>query len=579
MRMRRMTNRLLVKSLRLALRLSRRSSDIANGGATSSFTLRTHTCGELGRDHVGQEVTLYGWLGRARLQPAHGVAFLPLHDASGVTQFVCDLTRWHAELETCTTAREKVARVGGVVRLRPPEAVNANQGTGEIEVEVTSLEVINESSHQPFSTFVHSEPNVSTEQQLRERPHFLRLPHMHRNLRLRSEVGMSLREFLVRRHGFLEVETPTLFRRTPEGAQEFVVPTREQGKFFSLAQSPQQFKQLLMVAGVERYFQFARCYRDEGQRSDRQPEFTQLDLEMAFVDDDCVMRLTEELVSSTVSSLCPQFSIPDTPFPRMEYRQVMEQYGSDKPDTRFGLHLQNVGVVWSEILEEMGLGEREREVGLNTHVFGLKVPEWQLATEELEKQDRAKAKEVKKRARELSLAHSMATVTMDDGESLKSLERLLSRYVPRAHPSQESHLTPALARRVLERVRESVGCRQQGDLCVLATSEGPTRDRMLTGLGQWRTMAADVLNLTGRLELDSTQLNFLWVTDFPLFTVSEGEREGEFSVCSTHHPFTAPVEGDRERVWRGDFGPEELGQVCVCVNILLRANHRFAVCT
>ena len=530
-----------------------------NPSSFSSFSLRTHTCGELCRDHVGETVELCGWTGRPRLQPAHGFAFLRVHDAAGATQFVCELDRWRDLLDSFS-GNERVVKVSGVVRPRPTEAVNTTTPTGEIEVEMTSLEVINESSHHPFSTFGRVEKSVSLQHQLRERPHFLRLPQMQRNLRLRSRVAMAMREFLVHRHGFLEVETPTLFRRTPEGAQEFIVPTRTHGKFFSLAQSPQQFKQLLMVAGFDRYFQFARCYRDEDLRSDRQPEFTQLDLEMAFVDQDCIMGLTEALVHSTVSFLCPQFSIPPLPFQRMEYRHAMETYGSDKPDTRYGLHLQSLSLVWGELLRDMGVEGGEEGSALNPHFFALKIPGWHQAIEELEKKNRGKAGEVDKRARELCHAHSLATMTTNEGESRESLEKLILSSIPSALLSIFSNISPSLVKRLSDGVREELSY-QDGDLCVLGTSEKPHRDKMLTGLGNYRGLAANVLQLTNRMELDSESLNFLWVTDFPLFCVEQDKKRGVYRVLSTHHPFTAPADDDSETV-AGKLGLDQLNEVC-----------------
>lgn len=529
---------------------------------TSAFSLRSHTCGELRRDHVGESVSIYGWLGKPRVNKVQGIAFLPVHDTTGVTQFVCQLAEWQ-HLFDSFTAKERVVKVSGVVKPRPEEAVNTNQPTGEIEVEVTSLEVINEATHSPFATFggSPSEKKVSLEHQLRERPHYLRLPHMQRNLRLRSEVAMTLREFLVRRHGFLEVETPTLFRRTPEGAQEFIVPTRTPKKFFSLVQSPQQFKQLLMVAGVERYFQFARCYRDEDQRSDRQPEFTQVDLEMAFVDSNCVMRLTEELVSHAITSLCPQCSIPHTPFPRMKYRHAMELYGSDKPDIRYGMHLVDLKPVWTELLGEMGM-EREKEeegTSLNPYVFALKIPGWQGAMEEADKIDRTKAKETNKRIEELFKEHTMATITDDDAKSLQSLDNLLSTQFPFALLSLFSHLSPSLGERLAHKIAERVNLdKANGDVCIIATAERKERDRMLNGLGTWRSLAASILQLTEKLELDPTRLEFLWVVDFPLFSVDQ--KDNVFHVTSTHHPFTAPQVEDGEKLL-GRWTPEELTQV------------------
>ena len=498
------------------------------------------------------------------MQAAQGVAFLPVYDITGVTQFVCDLSRWRDTLQSFKE-KERVVKVGGVVKPRPPEAINRNQSTGEIEVELECLEVLNEASNHPFSTFGHTESNIAVEQQLRERPLYLRLPHMQHNICLRSKVAMAIRETLTHRHGFLEVETPTLFRRTPEGAREFIVPTRTRGKFFSLVQSPQQFKQLLMVAGFDRYFQFARCYRDEDQRSDRQPEFTQLDLEMSFVDSNCVIGLTEEMLHSTTSSLCPHFSIPSLPFPRMEYRQAMEKYGSDKPDTRYEMTLQSLDCVWGELLREMGLGDGGEGGSLHPHIYGLRVPQWEQAILELEQSDKSASREVTKKMKLLSQTYSSATLHNDRKDSESSVEKLLASHFPAALLSIFSNLSPSLAERFSQRVRDHVGW-QEGDLYVLGSSEDTDKDKMLTGLGSWRSLAASVLHQTQRMELESTQLDFLWVTDFPLFTVSEG-KNGVFNIVSTHHPFTAPV--DEHREWlEGSPSLEQLAQVlfvCMCV--------------
>ena len=515
---------------------------------------------------MGETVQIYGWMGKPRVQPAHGFAFLRVHDTTGATQFVCDLDRWRDTLDSLAGGgKERVVKVGGVVKTRPPEDVNTATPTGEIEVEMTSFEVINEASHHPFSTFGRGEKNISTKHQLHERPHYLRLPTMQRNLQLRSKVGMALREFLIHRHGFLEVETPTLFRRTPEGAQEFIVPTRTPGKFFSLVQSPQQFKQLLMVSGVDRYFQFARCYRDEDLRADRQPEFTQLDLEMAFVNQDCVMELTESLVHSTVSSLCPQFSIPNLPFQRMEYRHAMETFGSDKPDTRYCLELRNLGSVWGELLRDMGMGQEEEGSALNPYVFALRIPGWTRAMEQLEKKDRGKAGEVEKRGEEICCTHSLVAMATNEGESRESMEKLLSSHIPSALLSVFSNVSPSLADRFSRRIREKLEYKD-GDLCLLGASEKSGKDKMLSGLGSWRSLAASVLHLTNQMELDAGKLNFLWVTDFPLFSVQHDERKDVFHVLSTHHPFTAPADEDRERV-AGKLSIDQLTEVCIQWNL------------
>ena len=532
---------------------SRQYSTCIVTSSSNTYSLRTHTCGELTRDHVGQSVTLYGWLSKPRILTPQGVAFLPVHDTTGVTQFVCDLTKWQHDLEAFRE-KERVVKVGGVVKPRPPEAVNTNLPTGEIEVELGSLEVINEATHHPFSTFGReSEKNkdISIEQQLYERPHYLRLQHMQRNIQLRSNIGMSLRKALIGCHGFIEIETPTLFKKTPEGAQEFIVPTRTPGKYFSLAQSPQQFKQLLMVAGFDRYFQFARCYRDEDQRSDRQPEFTQIDLEMSFVDSDCVMRLTEDILHSTVSSLCPHLSIPSLPFPRMEYRHAMENYGTDKPDTRFEMLIKNLDTIWVDLINDLGI---EQENLLFPHVYTLHVPQWERAMSNLKTSDRTKFKETSTKIRELKERYSTVMIGSDINTCVRGLEQLFNTF------SSDALLkfTTEIFEKFSERMRHHLSY-EDGDMCVLGVCETGSEEKTLRGLGAWRTLAADVLHHVNQIELDSTRLDFLWVVGFPLFNVLEIESGG-YDVVATHHPFTAPII-EHTHLLQGEPSVEQLSQV------------------
>ena len=533
------------------------SNSVTTRGRGSTFSLRSHKCGELSRDHVGQSVTLYGWIRKPRVLGSQGVAFLPVYDTTGVTQFSCNAEEWQGSLDTLKS-HETVVKAMGVVRERPAEAVNTNTPTGEIEVELEALEVLNEATNLPFATFGRGEESVTVEQQLRERQLYLRLPHMQRNIRLRSKVAMALREALVDRHDFVEIETPTLFKRTPEGAQEFIIPTKTRGKFFSLAQSPQQFKQLLMVSGFDRYFQFARCYRDEDQRSDRQPEFTQVDLEMSFVDSECVMGLTEELLHSTISSLCPELSLPCLPFPRMEYRQAMEQYGSDKPDTRYEMKLQDLGSIWRELIKEMGMDDAEKSP-FSAHMYGLRVPKWEQALRDINSSSRKKG--VYRQIEGTSSKYPVAMLQMDQSSSSgNSLETLLGSHFPPALLNVFSKSAPPLSERFGERVKQHLGW-GEGDLCVLATSKEAGKDEMLAALGAWRTLAAQVLSQTGRLELSPQQLNFLWVSDFPLFSVSEKRgKRGLHSIESTHHPFTAPVP-EHEHMLQGNPSLELLPQV------------------
>ena len=287
-------------------------------------------CGELGLTQIGERVTLCGWARKKRVLGALEVAFLPLADHTGFVQLSVEKGKWAEFLSEVRS--EAVVKASGVVSARPER--DQRGGSSDVEIIVEQIEILNNVvGRLPFSP---GQKGASTleEVNLKERPLYLRTAQMQERLRLRSDLAMAMREFLVSSHGFVEVETPTLFRRTPEGAREFIVPTRAPGKFYSLVQSPQQFKQLLMVGGLDRYFQIARCYRDEDIKSDRQPEFTQLDLEMSFVDENGVMGITEELVTSTLARTAPHLEIDAIPFPRMTYSEAMEKYGSDKPDTR-----------------------------------------------------------------------------------------------------------------------------------------------------------------------------------------------------------------------------------------------------
>lgn len=291
--------------------------------------LRTHLAGNLRAADAGSTVTLSGWVGRRR--DHGGVAFIDLRDSSGYAQVVIREEVAHA------LRSEYVIQVTGNVRLRPEGSANPNLPSGEIEVEVTDVVILNESAPVPFPIDEHV--TVGEEVRLKYRYLDLRRPQQRSNIVLRSEVNKAARRVL-ERHGFVEIETPTLTRSTPEGARDFLVPARlSPGSWYALPQSPQLFKQLLMVAGMERYYQIARCYRDEDFRADRQPEFTQLDVEMSFVDQDDVIALGEELVKELWATIGYEVT---TPIPRITYADAMARYGSDKPDLRFDLELTDL---------------------------------------------------------------------------------------------------------------------------------------------------------------------------------------------------------------------------------------------
>lgn len=299
---------------------------------TNLYTYRTHNCGELNETNIGQEITLTGWLEFHRMRK-----FFTLRDGYGCTQVIipdelCNL--YNIE----SIPFESILKVSGLVLARPIGTINESMATGNIEVVMKSLVVLNEAKKNlpiEMRTFNRSKENLRLEYRYID----LRFSDMQKNLRTRSKVLMKMREYLINHSGFVEVETPTLFRRTPGGAQEFVVPSRKAGKFYSLVQSPQQFKQMLMVGAIDRYFQIARCYRDEATRPDRQPEFTQLDIELSFTDRESIMSLVEAILVNCWPESNGSLS---TPFQKMSYDEAMEKYGSDKPDLRFDMQLQNV---------------------------------------------------------------------------------------------------------------------------------------------------------------------------------------------------------------------------------------------
>ncbi|MBE9472490.1 MAG: aspartate--tRNA ligase, partial [Chloroflexi bacterium] len=306
--------------------------------------LKTHSCGELRAAHVGQEVTLAGWVNRRR--DHGGLVFVDLRDRSGIVQVVANpdvSPEGHAVAQQ--VRGEYVLQVKGVVRVRPEGLTNPDIPTGEIEVLAHEVRILNPAKTPPF--YIYDDSPVDEALRLKYRYLDLRRQRMQRNLVLRYRVVKYIRDFLDPR-GFLEIETPILFKTTPEGARDYLVPSRlHPGKFYALPQSPQQLKQLLMIAGYEKYFQIARCFRDEDQRGDRQPEFTQLDLEMSFVEREDVMALAEELMIGIVET-CSDRKLLFRPFPRLTYDEAMRRFGTDRPDMRFGMELVDISGLVAE---------------------------------------------------------------------------------------------------------------------------------------------------------------------------------------------------------------------------------------
>ena len=304
---------------------------------------KTHSAGELRSSNIGQTVTLAGWVHRVR--DHGGVKFIDLRDRFGLVQVVVNPDAGAAYQVAEDLRSEWVIQVTGEVRRRPAGNENPHLPTGEIEVVASQIEALNPSKPLPF--MVSKDEDVDETVRLRYRYLDLRRERMLRNLELRHKVVLFMREYLDRQ-GFIEVETPILFKTTPEGARDYLVPSRYYpGQFYALPQSPQQLKQLLMVAGVERYFQIARCFRDEDLRGDRQPEFTQLDLEMSFVTRDDVLEMVEGLFTAMIPAVAPWKRLLSSPWPRLTYTEAMERFGTDKPDLRFGLELKTVSDIFA----------------------------------------------------------------------------------------------------------------------------------------------------------------------------------------------------------------------------------------
>jgi aspartyl-tRNA synthetase len=465
---------------------------------------RTHHCNELRPSHLGQSVTLEGWVHSRR--DLGGVLFIDIRDREGRTQTVFDPSDLPAGVFDVATKlhSESVVRITGKVRQRPAGTENAKIPTGQVEVLTKEFEVLNAAEVLPFSVDDPEVANkVNEELRLKYRYLDLRRPEMIRNLRTRSKVAIATRQYMDS-HGFLEVETPTLFKSTPEGAREFLVPNRrEPGTFYALPQSPQQFKQILMVAGVERYFQLARCYRDEDLRADRQPEFTQVDIEMSFIDREDIYSLIEGLLKE-VWKVALGMDIP-TPFLRMSFYEALNRFGIDKPDTRFGMELVDFTEefksssfkVFSGAVQNGGVVKAINAKGLAGATQG------QIET-------------MTEYAKSFG-AKGLAFIKVENGDWKSPIVKFFT-------PEEKEALKSKLAI-------------QEGDLILFAADQWLNACEIL---GKIRLYCADVLKSQGKLVIDPTQFNFLWVIDFPLLSYDKEMNRW----YSSHHPFTAPVAED-----------------------------------
>jgi len=469
--------------------------------------LRTHNCGELNKEHVGIEVSLAGWVDRRR--DHGGLTFIDLRDREGIVQVVFNPeTSKECHKIASEMRNEYVISIKGKVALRPPGTENPKLPTGEIEVITHDTAILNPSKTPPF--YINEDTEVEESLRLKYRYLDLRRAGMQKSLLLRHRVVKFIRDFLDAK-GFIEVETPILIKSTPEGARDYLVPSRlHPGKFYALPQSPQQLKQLLMIAGLEKYFQIARCFRDEDTRADRQPEFTQLDLEMSFVEVEDILNLIEELLTSMVEKAKPELRLIK-PFPRLSYAEAMERYGTDKPDLRFALEIRDL----SDIAAQTDFSVFRSAIAEGGKVKGICAPGCANYT-------RRQLDGLNKLVQSLG-AGGLLTISL--GNSAGSLDDLTLEMV---RSVAARYLTLDQVKEMAKRLDANMG----DLLLVIADKKSKLVDMVLSELRQ---------EMGRQLKLaEPDLLAFAFVVDFPL--LNREEKTGRWEPM--HHPFTAPRDED-----------------------------------
>ncbi len=463
-------------------------------------SMHTRTCGELRRENVGEEVTLTGWVSRRR--DHGGLIFCDLRDREGITQLTFDPEHSDGDaFKIAETMRpEWPIKIHGVVRARGEETANTKLATGEIEVLTDHAEVLNTSVTPPFQ--IEDGIETSEDTRLRYRYLDLRRPEMMANLKLRSDFTFAIREALHNRE-FMEVETPSLFKSTPEGARDFIVPSRIQpGNFYALPQSPQLLKQLLMVGGVERYYQVAKCFRDEDLRADRQPEFTQVDIEMSFVDQNDVMSALEEVLADAFGRMGVEMS---TPLRRMDYWEAMDTYGSDKPDTRYGMHLVDLTDIFANSKFKVFATAANEEGSVVKAINAKGAGAW------------ARAK-----------IDKLAGVASTFGA------KGLAWIAFREDGSINSPIVKFFSDEEMAALRERMDV-EPGDLVMFAAGPRLLSDEILGGMRS---------HMANALEIKREGHDFLWVVNFPLFHWDEDRK----AYAAEHQPFTLPTETDIAKI-------------------------------
>ncbi|MEB3182391.1 MAG: aspartate--tRNA ligase [Nostocaceae cyanobacterium] len=468
--------------------------------------MRTNYCGELRAEHIGKTVTLCGWVDRRR--DHGGVIFIDLRDRSGIIQIVSDPQRTPDSYQEANSLRnEYVVQITGRVSQRPEESLNPKLPTGEIEIYALQIELLNAVHKQlPFQVSSTESDPVREELRLKYRYLDLRRDRMTRNLQLRHQVVKAMRRFLEDEQGFIEVETPVLTRSTPEGARDYILPSRvNPGEWFALPQSPQLFKQLLMVSGFDRYYQIARCFRDEDLRADRQPEFTQLDMEMSFMSLEEIIDLNERLVSHIFKTV-KNIDLP-RPFHRLTYAEAMERYGSDKPDTRYGLELVNV----SDILKDSPFKVFSGAIASSGIVKILPIPG---GNDKISNVRIKPGGDIFKEATEAG-AKGLAYIRVRENGEIDTIGAI------------KDSLTSEQKEEILRRTNA-----QPGHLLLFGAGSSDIVNKTLDRVRQFIAREFNLIN--------PEKINLLWITDFPMFEWNADEKRLE----ALHHPFTAPHPDD-----------------------------------
>ena len=468
--------------------------------------MRTNCCGDLRAEHIDKKVTLFGWVDRRR--DHGGVIFIDLRDRTGTVQIVSDPQRTPDSYNDAEALRsEYVVKIIGKVSQRPEESLNPKLPTGEVEIYADSIELLNNVSKQlPFQVCTSEYESVREDLRLKYRYLDLRSNRMAKNLQLRHQVVKAMRRFLEDEENFLEIETPILTRSTPEGARDYLVPSRvNPGDWYALPQSPQLFKQLLMISGCDRYYQIARCFRDEDLRADRQPEFTQLDMEMSFMSVEEIIELNEALICQILKTV-KDIDLP-RPFPRLTYAEAMARYGSDRPDTRFGLELVDV----SEIVKDSGFKVFSGAVASGGTVKVLPIP----GGNETISNVRIKPKGDIFSEAIAAGAKGIAYIRVRENNEIDTIGAI------------KDNLSEAQKQELLEKTGA-----KPGHLLLFGAGDTNTVNKTLDRV---RLFMGKELGL-----IDNNQLNLIWITEFPMFEWNADEKRLE----ALHHPFTAPFPED-----------------------------------